>query len=936
MSATTFSYAQAAKGRAPAQASSPAPAADSQTKDDASSVTTAPDASAKTFSTTSEVSESVKSSQIDADLGSKKGGDEPMSVPLKDDTTMSRDTTKANSQTTNDKPARQSGRSSEATDSKKSRKGKKGRNSDKDVESEQTAPEPEKEVVPVKLTEATPPSVNIWEQRAAAAKAKQPSSASSNAAAESRSKPAIEVSTKAAQNADIQAAETLRSSTKSSEAPRTSADQSGRKPRGHRVNEKGEQAPIPSSAVEDASSWPTPDTVAAEDGKRKTTVEPEVKDKKDDGVKTARPKGWQKMEINPTVVFSTPLPPRNGPKPPRAGGQAGRGSGRGHASSVSISSEKVQAAAGDAPASKEGGAESQGKSREELRAPFAPSEKSKKFSADQTAQRKQSVASGARGSGDFPAAKNEGSKPSAGNESTKKDGFANHREPKPRRGGAHTNGRGAHNGQQPFMSNGNGAARGSTHSPPSFGSGFSQNQYGGPAPRGRGGRPASLSNGYKGPLNGMGKMHPQQTHQAAPEFNQFANFGPANFPPQPVQSHDYVLLRHQALGRQLEYYFSDENLGTDVFLRRQMDAEGFVAFDVVANFNRIRHISNGDENAVRAAIHDCPSIEFIIGDGKELMRRRGDWQKFIIDGESTTRNPGPTKSVPHPRNAPGNAFYQPMPYPPYNPISPQFGQAYPGDMHPGYMNRHQFSGNGPHINGHGAFDNSSLNVAAPEFSPVTAIPNGFPGAFAHSEWTEQAMEDILMAAQTVTDQQCASLHVVAQGQDTKKAPNGTTAEDASEAKTNGVHVEPEPSIPDEDIRSPAYRAKNGHSSQVSDTNNNETYVELRERAIAQRQAANPGDSPASMKVLYKFWSHYLTENFNVSMYKEFKQIALEDATAKIPSKFGHANLVQCYKSLLSMNSKVGEIWGLGHPVYGVLESHYRTVQETVNGNEAQV
>lgn len=804
MSATTFSYAQAAKGRTPVQASSPAPAADSQTKDDASSVTTAPDASAKTFSTTSEVSESVKSSQIDGDMVPKKGGEETVSIPLKDEANTARDTIKASSQSTNDRPARQSSRSTEATDSKKSRKGRKGRNSDKDVESEQTAPEPEKEIVPVKLTEAAPPSVNIWEQRAAAAKAKQPSVASSLTAAESKNKPALEVSTKAAHNNDVQNAESLRSSTKSHDAPRSSADQSGRKPRGHRVNDKSEQSPVPSSAVEDASSWPTPNTVAAEDGKRKTTSEPDAKDKKDDGAKANRPKGWQKIEINPTVVFNTPLPPRNGPKPPRAGGQAGRGSVRGHAASISMASEKVQGAAGEAPAVKEAGVESQSKPREDVRTTFAPSEKSKKFSADLNTQRKQSVASGARGSGftsgELPAPRNENSKPSAGNESAKKDGFANHRETKPRRGGAHANGRGAHNGQQSFMSNGNGAARGSTHSPPSFGPGYPQNQYGGPAPRGRGGRPASLSNGYKGPVNGMGKMHPQQPHQAAPEFNQYANFAPANFPPQPVANQDYVLLRHQALGRQLEYYFSDENLGTDVFLRRQMDAEGFVAFDVVANFNRIRHISNGDENAVRAAIHDTPSIEFVIGDGKELMRRRGDWQKFIIDGESTTRNPGPTKSVPHPRNAPGNAYYQPMPYPPYNPMSPQYGQAYPGDMHPGYMNRHQFAGNGAHVNGQGAFDNAPLNVAAAEFSPVNAMPNGFPGAFAHNEWTEQAMEDILMAAQTVTDQQCASLHVVAQGQtpspaDTKKLSNGTPAEDASEVKTNGVHAETESSNP---------------------------------------------------------------------------------------------------------------------------------------------
>lgn len=149
-------------------------------------------------------------------------------------------------------------------------------------------------------------------------------------------------------------------------------------------------------------------------------------------------------------------------------------------------------------------------------------------------------------------------------------------------------------------------------------------------------------------------------------------------------------------------------------------------------------------------------------------------------------------------------------------------------------------------------------------------------------------------------------------------------------------LRPEPGAKDEETKSPAHRAKNGHSSQVSDTSNDETYVELHERAMAQRLAASPGELPLSMKVMYKFWSHYLTENFNVSMYKEFKQAALEDAAAKIPSKFGYANLVQCYKSLLSFNSKVGGIWGVNHPIYSVLHFQYRTVSETVNGNEEQV
>lgn len=40
-----------------------------------------------------------------------------------------------------------------------------------------------------------------------------------------------------------------------------------------------------------------------------------------------------------------------------------------------------------------------------------------------------------------------------------------------------------------------------------------------------------------------------------------------------------------------EYYFSDDNLQKDFFLRNQMDEEGFVPISVIAGFNRLQALT---------------------------------------------------------------------------------------------------------------------------------------------------------------------------------------------------------------------------------------------------------------------------------------------------------------------------------------------------------
>lgn len=815
---TTFSYAQAAKGHK-AQ-TNPLPTTpnghpESHARDDASSVTTGGDGTAKTFSTTSEISESAKSSQIDVDVGPKKisdvnVGESGVSTEQSrhNSTTLSDETIKpAPQSSTNERPARQSNRSGEQNDTKKGRKGKKSKSSDKEAENEQAPAEPEKEVIPVKLFEAPPPTVNIWQQRAAAAKAKQPANSPSPlATADSSSKTAPETSTKKAGAEDVHNSERVRSPTKFADGSRPSGDQSGRRnPRGSR--EKSEpSASHNTPAVGDASMWPTPETAAtADDDKRSKSAsetDQSAKERQEDAgqPKTNRQKrDWKKVDITPTVIFNTPMPQPRTMNKARGGGQASRNSvNRGHVASASVSNEKPQGPAPEAPVSKE---EPQGKPREDAppRNNSVPVEKPKKFSVDQT--RKQSTPSLNRGEY-APSSKNEALRASKndssqsfpsrgeGQDVRKEGGFPGHKEnnSKPRRG-AHGNGRGGHNGGQapygqPFLSNGHNS-RASTYSPPTFTpNGHPSSGYGG---SGRGGRrPVSMSNGYKGPSNGAPKVHMQPPMTS--EYGQYPPFSHTPFPPYPGFNPEYLSLMHATLKTQIEYYFSKENLPKDLFLKSKMDAQGFVPMDVIGNFPRIRQISGQNLDFVREACADSQDIDYVLGDGKELLRRREGWQKYLVPEENKkeqVRAPGPSTVVFRSKHSihlnPFHQQQQPLPYS-YNPMSPSaYGPSYSGDMYASYVNGPGFppamNGAAP-VNGQPAGEDAGLNAAVPEFSPKFSA-DGFNDAA--GEWIDHALQ----GATTFTDEQVAGLHMVAQGQTAPSMVNGTSSADA---KTNGVHT----------------------------------------------------------------------------------------------------------------------------------------------------
>ncbi|KAF9389160.1 La ribonucleoprotein domain member 1 [Podila verticillata] len=80
--------------------------------------------------------------------------------------------------------------------------------------------------------------------------------------------------------------------------------------------------------------------------------------------------------------------------------------------------------------------------------------------------------------------------------------------------------------------------------------------------------------------------------------------------------------------QQMEYYFSVENLCKDVYMRTQMDAEGYVPFSLVANFNRVKSLTT-DHALIKETLKSSKVIE-VSGD---KIRKKGDWATWIFPKE---------------------------------------------------------------------------------------------------------------------------------------------------------------------------------------------------------------------------------------------------------------------------------------------------------------
>jgi la-related protein 1 len=372
---TPFSYAQAAKGHAipqpsPQLTSSTAPPSVKDEVPTAGTSVTAPSVAsneADARDTDKRVKSEIEGPSLkqDSEVASV-GGSSTASVNGQSvKTGQESDVTMVESQQLNEeKGSRSASRTSQGNEHKKGRKGRKGRGIDKDAQSEQNQEdEKEKEVLKPVLLEAPVPAVNYWTKRLeASAKAKQTSSPSVNgtpgpAHVSQEAKKRQQPEARAANGEMVNGANGEKSHKKASE-PSQGADQGPRRsaPRGSRVNDKDDKSAAALPSVADASFWPDPKSAATtttatttttEESSRKVQEKVEVAEK--DGQEETgnnKKKNWVNLDIVPTVVFNTPLPPRGGAKT-RSGARGGReaGSMRGGHGTAPSSSTSGQAPA---------------------------------------------------------------------------------------------------------------------------------------------------------------------------------------------------------------------------------------------------------------------------------------------------------------------------------------------------------------------------------------------------------------------------------------------------------------------------------------------------------------------------------------------------------------------------------------------------------------
>ncbi|KJZ79118.1 hypothetical protein HIM_01269 [Hirsutella minnesotensis 3608] len=749
---STFSYAQAAKGQG--TPSSVVPLVNSSAQPQASQPTPSSDKNNTLAESTSELSIDV-SQNADARPAVSEKQDVDFTnaseSELRSETMIDKriDSKRDDDAARLERPWRRAERGARSSstaaqsvddsDSRKSRKNKKSsRASDKQANDQASTTDSEHAPAPeapkVELSEAPIPQVNIWQQRKEAQLAKVKPAANAteeltNGASshvddtKKAQGPAPSATSSASDGLAVNGTKPIR---KVGEAPRLERNGS----RGVRPLDregKDTKSGIPPS-VEDAMSWPTPESAIMEDRRKSSSVQVDRQDKEgketatsDDGSQAKpRQKGkWVAYDYVPSVSFETQIPQMRNSKP-RGGARPSNGT-----------RTSAGAIVGDKPASTAPIVKS-GETKERPREAGAASNRtaSQPPAAKHSSLDASVVKDQKKTPGYVPGEKAKDTPSSHPTESG--HGGRDRPEGRSERGRGGYRSRGGHHPIGSHSQHSHGAAGFASaampsrpqgpYSPPPR-QGAHNQMFMPPQQRGGRGRNGAGANFHRMSLpNGSTRLPPVQTQ-----------FGPFEYPMPPLtampfQPHPYwdnVVM--SLLKNQIEYYFSIENLCKDMYLRKRMDSQGYVNLHFVAAFKRIRELTS-DMGMIRAVCESSTEVDFVVGeDDVERLRRRAGWQSFVLpmeDRDDFARNAGPShvtfKNRPY-NMGPQFAGMAPSAFGVSNPIGyspqgePQFQQF--ADAHA--MNGVVNGGNVPH---NGA---TQLSAEVPDFSPSgSAMPNG--------------------------------------------------------------------------------------------------------------------------------------------------------------------------------------------------------------------
>ncbi|KIX04919.1 uncharacterized protein Z518_05790 [Rhinocladiella mackenziei CBS 650.93] len=414
---------------------------------------------------------------------------------------------------------------------------------------------------------------------------------------------------------------------------------------------------------------------------------------------------------------------------------------------------------------------------------------------------------------------------------------------------------------------------------------------------------------------------------------------------------------------QVEYYFSIDNLCKDLYLRKHMDGQGYVPLSVIANFKRIKALTedNMTMDTLRQVCQQVKSVEFLPGtDGDDRIRRRENWRDFVLPIEErleSARNDGPAPN-PDQYNRPS----QPESSATFDPSfglgqlrSPSLSVAATnGAFHANspmsYLPGAQADGqmaNGPFVpsledNSDDAARRTSIASFAPAAGAVRSSPSHGSGPMAdlvNGHRRQVSRADI--EENVFPDENIPNINIRMQprhfGGQSEPFPLPDMALMTSHESSGGpnegnnatMNVGPSrvaslrggtsspqqleqlrhlsfgfsSFVPMADESSVIYVTKDGQETQLPPPQlgqYDQTYQSLHDVAFQQRQHGVEG----ALEPLYSFWSDFLVDKFNLGMYQEFKTSAVNDLQEGNDS--GMTHLVRYYGKLLSGPVPVSE------------------------------
>ncbi|XP_038720852.1 la-related protein 1C isoform X2 [Tripterygium wilfordii] len=92
--------------------------------------------------------------------------------------------------------------------------------------------------------------------------------------------------------------------------------------------------------------------------------------------------------------------------------------------------------------------------------------------------------------------------------------------------------------------------------------------------------------------------------------------------------------------QQINYWFSGDNLAKDIYLRKNMDDQGWVSIELIAGFKKIAELTNNIQ-LILDALRSSAVVE-VQGD---KVRRHNDWERWIMPQLQGPSSPSPQSTL---------------------------------------------------------------------------------------------------------------------------------------------------------------------------------------------------------------------------------------------------------------------------------------------------